>query len=184
MKRLAIAIMTGIVAGGLWAGIGPSISVGVIPYGEIALYGSWFLAGPLALLSALFLWVPRARRSLLPGIAVGISGFLLVSLVGVSRADNLKREENRRAKAYCEQLIQRLDAYMTEHGEYPDKIDGLLPPDRRTLPVYLRDGSFYARVTNGFSFGWADSPRFPICSGGSSYHHETGKWDSCVDWGG
>jgi hypothetical protein len=184
MKRLAIPIIAGLVGGGLWAGIGPSISVGLIPYGEIALYGSWFLAGPLMLVSALLLVIPRARRGLFPGIGIGISGFLLVSLVGVSRADNLKRTENRRAKTYCEQLIQKLDAYKTEHGDYPDRIDELLPPDRRSLPIYLRDGGFYTKGTNGFSLGWADSPRFPVCSGVSSYHHETGKWDGCADWGG
>ena len=184
MKRMAIPIIVGLTAGGVWAVIGPSISVGKIPYGEIALYGSWFLAGPITLVSVLLLAMSRGRLRLLPGIGVGVSGFLLVSLFGVSHADHLKRTHNRMAKDYCEVLIPKLDAYKSDHGDYPNRIESMLPEDRRSLPVYLRDGSFYFKGTNGYSFGWSDSPRFPLCSGGSSYRRDTGKWDCCADWGG
>ena len=182
MKRLTIPILTGVLGGGLWAGIGPSLSVGVIPYGEISLYGSMFLAGPLALVSVLLLVSPSIRRSGLPGVGLGISALLLVSLIGLPRADNLKRRENRQAQAYSEHLIQRLDAYKAEHVEYPDGIEAFLPSDRRSLPFYLRGGDFYAKRTNSFSLGWIDSPRFPICSGGTSYQRDTGRWDCCAVW--
>ncbi len=184
MKRLMIPIFAGIAVGATWAALGPSISVGVIPYGEIALYGSWFLAGPIALVSALLLAISRGKRCLLTGIGVGISGFFLVSLFGMSHADHLKRTQNRLAKDYCESLMPKLDAYKSEHGDYPDRIDALLPDDRRSLPIYLRDASFYFKGTNGYSFGWSDSPRFPFCSGVSSYHRHSGRWDCCADWGG
>ena len=75
MKRLVVPIIVGLVAGAVWAVIGPSLAVGVMPYGEIA------------------------------------------------------------------------------------------------------------KRTNGYTFGWCDSPRFPLCSGVSSYHSGSGKWDSCADWG-
>ena len=183
MKRFVVPIIVGLVAGAVWAVIGPSLAVGVMPYGEIAVYGARFIAGPLLLIAIVLLAVSRGRWRLLPGICTGVSLFLLVSLLGVSRADCLKRGQNRMAREFCEALIPKLDAYKREHGDYPDGIESMLPEDRRSLSVYLRDGSFYFKRTNGYTFGWCDSPRFPLCSGVSSYHSGSGKWDRCADWG-
>ncbi|MGI5867896.1 MAG: hypothetical protein ACOX9C_00430 [Kiritimatiellia bacterium] len=182
-KRLATPILIGLVAGGVWAAVGPLVSVGRMPYGDIALYGSWFLAKWLVLVSILLLVVFRGRVLLVPGLGLGIGAFFLVSLLGVSRADHLKQAQNAEAKRHCEALIPMLEAYKVEHGDYPDTIDPLLPDDRRSLPIYLRDGSFYFKGTNGYAFGWSDSPRFPLCSGVSNYQQNSGKWDCCADWG-
>ena len=182
-RRQMIPVAAGIVAGVMCAVIGPSACLGKIPYGDLALYGAYLCAGPIAVVSLLLLAVPFARRKRLPGIGLGISLFLLICLAGQPRADQLKRVHNRAAREYCYELIFKLDNYKLEHGEYPENIKDMLPSDRSSLSIYLRDGDFYHKGTNSFNFGWFDSPGFPLCSGGTSYHHDTKHWDACADWG-
>ena len=183
LKRQIIPIVAGGAAGAICAVFGPTVSLGKIPYGDLALYGAHFGAGPVAVVSLLLLAFPFARRRRLPAIGLGASLFLLACLAGQPRADQLKRVHNKAAKEHCCELIAMLDDYKLAHGEYPESIKDMLPRDRGSLPVYLRGGGFYHKGTNTFSFGWFDSPGFPICSGGTTYHHDTERWDSCADWG-
>ena len=57
----------------------------------------------------------------------------------------------------------------------------IVPEESPPSSVYLKR-QYYWKGTNGFSFSWADSPKFPLCSGVTCYSSQTKFWDSCADW--
>ena len=107
----------------------------------------------------------------------------LVLLIGAGPADALKRRHCREAKAFCETLIPRIEAFRSHHGVYPKQIAEVLRPDD-ALPMYLRRQNFYHQTNDTFSLSWVDSPGVPYCSGVAAYHHSSTNWDFCADWGG
>mgnify|MGYP003604676034 CR=1 FL=1 len=172
-----------VAVGGLVAIVGPYLVVGRLPYTEMV----WLVFGhvglPLTVISFVLALFPRARDSAWPGYGLSIVAVMFLALLGGPHADQVKRDHNRHAKQYCRSLIPKLEAYRAEHGEYPDEISAL--PDKEAPPhsVYLRE-KYYFKGTNSFVFSWADSPGISICSGVTSYHHQSQYWDSCADWGG
>ena len=173
--------MAGAAVGGLTALVGPTLVVGRLPYTEIVFLSAFYLGIPITLGSLLLLLFPRTRATVLPGIGFAAMACLLISLLGAHHADQLKWEQNDRAREYCETLIPRLDEYHSIHGQYPDSIDEIISQDMPLPSVYLK-GKFYRNETNGFTFGWFDSPGFPLCSGSTSYNHQRKQWGGCACW--
>ena len=182
MKRNIKPIIIGATIGGFTAIIGPYIVVGRLPYTEVVFFSAAFLGLPITLVSLILLLFPRFRSTILPGFGLGVMAGLLMSLLGASHADQLKRVHNRTAKQYCETLIPRLDDYFAKHGDYPNAISDITPEEAPPYSVYLKN-QYYWKGTNGYSFSWADSPGFPLCSGVTYYGSQSKLWDSCADWG-
>ena len=181
MKRLLVPIIIGVAAGAMIAIIGPYLVVGRLPYTEAIFLCALFLGTPAALISLSLLFFSRFRATKFPGIGLGITACLLVSLLGTSHADQLKRVHNRRAREYCESLIPELEEYHSTHGTYPDSINDLRKAELPPISVYL-SRRYYWNETNKFSFGWFDSPGFPMCTGGTYYSFATRHWGGCADW--
>ncbi|NLB56629.1 MAG: hypothetical protein GX811_12875, partial [Lentisphaerae bacterium] len=137
---------------------------------------------PITLASLILLLFPRFRATKLPGFGFGAMAGLLMILLGTSHADQLKRAHNRDAKQYCETLIPRIDDYFAMHGDYPNTISDIVPEEVPPSSVYLKR-QYYRKGTNGFSFSWVDSPKFPLCSGVACYSSQSKLWDFCADWG-
>ena len=182
MKKIFIPIIVGAAVGGMIAIIGPSIVLGCLPYTEVVFLSAIFIGIPITLASLILLLFPRFRATILPGFGLGAMFGLLMSLLGASHADQLKRVHNRIAKQYCETLIPRLDDYFAKHGDYPNAISDITPEEAPPYSVYLKT-QYYWKGTNGYSFSWADSPGFPLCSGVTCYGSQSKLWDSCADWG-
>lgn len=183
MKRVILPILVGLIAGIVSALAGPILTVGRLPYCDIALFGAFFVGIPLAAISLILLAIPQFRSRMLPGIGLGVSVYLAVLLTGGGTADRLKRNRCHEAKAFCQSLIPLLEEYKNTHGAYPPKITDMIPPTTK-LPMYLRRQEFYYSDSNDFSFGWVDSPGIPYCSGVAAYRHASTNWDFCADWGG
>jgi|GEM_PF-4464863 len=78
-----------------------------------------------------------------------------------------------RAKAYCESLVARLEAYKAEHGRYPASID-MVAGDKE-IPRRLREQKlrFYHGDASGYGFT-VDDPR--LIFGFWVYGSSGGKW--------
>ena len=111
MKRIVIPVKIGLAAGVASVLFGPMLTVGRIPFGDIALLGAYFVVVPSVILSLILLALPRLNLCLLPGIGFGVAIFFLVLLIGAGPADALKRRHCREAKVFCESLIPRLEEY-------------------------------------------------------------------------
>ena len=183
MKRIVIPVKIGLAAGVASVLFGPMLTVGRIPFGDIALLGAYFVVVPSVILSLILLALPRLNLCLLPGIGFGVAIFFLVLLIGAGPADALKRRHCREAKVFCESLIPRLEEYRSHHGGYPKQVTEVLRPDD-ALPMYLRRQNFYHQTNDTYSLSWVDSPGVPYCSGVAAYHHSATNWDFCADWGG
>ena len=181
MKRNIKPIIIGVTIGGLTAIIGPFIVVGRLPYTEVVFFSAAFLGLPITLVSLILLVSPRIRTTIFPWIGFGIMTALILSLLGYYHADKLKWAHNHRAKQYCESLIPILETYKSEHGEYPNSIDEILPSVQPINSIYLKR-QFYWKKTNDFTFGWFDSPGFPMCTGSSYYNHQEQQWGGCACW--
>jgi len=64
MKRIVIPVKIGLVAGVVTVLFGPMLSVGRLPFGDIALLGAFFVVVPAALLSLILLALPSTVSSL------------------------------------------------------------------------------------------------------------------------
>jgi len=183
MKQIFLPIIIGLVAGVISVLAVPVLIVGRLPFGDIALLGSIYIAAPVTILSVLMLAIPRLKLRLLPGIGFGVSIYLVALMLGVTQADGLKRSHCRDAKLFCETLIPRLEEYKLKHGAYPEKIVEVIT-SKDKMPMYLRRQAFYYANSNSFSLDWQDSPGIPYCSGIATYYHDSTNWDFCADWGG
>lgn len=95
----------------------------------------------------------RGRRSLLVGCALlGLLGGIALQVPSYITGRLLLRRDIHEAKAYCETLVPRLDAYRQRHGRYPATLKAILrQPDE---PPRLLDDEFYEINDDGESFGF------------------------------
>lgn len=109
-------------------------------------------------------------------IALAGAEVLVVELLISSPLGYMVQEHDvAEARAYCESLIDDLEAHRERTGSYPETLDEI-QPERRQLPHLLRNTEFYSREREGdsFSFKFELPDSFPKTI--HLYNSEDGEW--------
>ncbi|MBD2459747.1 hypothetical protein H6G89_01705 [Oscillatoria sp. FACHB-1407] len=104
----------------------------------------------IALVAGVLWWRGQRWATRLIRGAIAATLGVIVQLGGVVLGVYLANKDVAQAKAYCEQLVPKLQTYRDTHGQYPEAIANLENPP--PLPRLLRDESFYYGDKEDFSF--------------------------------
>jgi len=99
------------------------------------------------------LWFGRKLKWVGIIALAGAEVLVVELLISVPLGFALQDHDVAEARAYCESLIDDLQAYRERTGSYPERFDEI-QPERRQLPHLLRNTEFYSREREGDSFSF------------------------------
>lgn len=152
------------------------LAIGVL-YVAVPLFA---LAGVALVITAIVASKQKTALRTFPVFWGAVVGVLLSLVVGSSVLSwpagyAVGRRDIARAKRFCNELVPLLDAYRTEHGQYPESL-AELNHGRRPPLLLRREPSFYDSNRETFRFGFVDPAGF---LNGFEFSSKNGRW---VEW--